>query len=64
MIMKAYTAGLGAFGVEYSGNRRNATYWNSDWGIGGKDYSQFGYSGGLGADFGIMWSRTNTTFIK
>ncbi|WP_158674145.1 DUF6443 domain-containing protein [Pedobacter sp. KBW01] len=58
-----YTLGYGFLGAEYSGNRRNKTYRNTDLYLGGSDYSQFGYSVAEGFKIGAAWSRTNTTFI-
>lgn len=58
-----YNAGY-ILGAEYSGNRTNSNYQSSDWKLGGDNYNQFGWSAGFGLDFGLMWSRTNTTFIK
>ncbi|AFD06700.1 hypothetical protein [Solitalea canadensis] len=58
-----YSGGVGV-GYEYSGNRTNPSYENSDWNLGGENYTQRGYSYGYGADFGLMWSRTFTSFFR
>jgi hypothetical protein len=59
-----YSLGLLVGGVDYSGNRRNQAYQNSDWHPQGADYNQLGFGVFQGLDFGLTWSRTNTSFIK
>lgn len=59
-----YSLGLLVGLVEYSGNRNNSSYKNSDWSFGGENYSQLGFGVFTGLDFGITWSRISTSFIS
>jgi RHS repeat-associated protein len=58
-----YNAGYGPVGIEFSGNK-NANYGSSDLKLGGDNYSQLGFTLGFGADFGVMWTSSKTSFVK
>lgn len=62
-ISSGYSLGLFLGGIEYSGNRRNSSYENSDWHLKGADYNQLGFGVFQGINIGLSWSRTNTFFL-
>jgi len=59
-----YSVGVFLAGGEFSVNRINPSYENSDWNFGGKTYNQLGFGVFTGLDFGVTWSRTTTNFFK
>lgn len=50
-------------GIEYTGNRNNSQFLNSDFNLTGDNYNQLGFDIARGIDLGFSWSRTKTIIL-